>query len=321
MDQNEQHNFGLVLHDNVAMGTFQPHDPNNIYNPEQAAYYNYYVPQEHISNMQAPTGKQHAPVGPAPHVNNGSASKRPLRPQPSSSSSVVPVSAPSAASSHVRTLPVTATGTGTSRATVPAPVANNQSAFINKLYTMLEEADQHLISWDETGTFFIVKNTTDFSKAVLPLYFKHNNFASFVRQLNMYGFHKINDSFFKLNNVCSEVWEFKHHDFRRGEYHLLVNIKRKAPKANGTGGGGNKGGGHSNGRGMYNKEAHLPNSVIGAGSSVSSSPMCNMMTPNMQGNAGGYADLGMLVGGDGGMGGDESVDELQARVYELESKL
>ncbi|KAI8613821.1 HSF-type DNA-binding-domain-containing protein, partial [Chytriomyces sp. MP71] len=85
----------------------------------------------------------------------------------------------------------------------------------------------HLISWDETGTFFIVKNTTDFSKAVLPLYFKHNNFASFVRQLNMYGFHKINDSFFKLNNVCSEVWEFKHHDFRRGEYHLLVNIKRK----------------------------------------------------------------------------------------------
>ncbi|KAI8613820.1 hypothetical protein BC830DRAFT_434480 [Chytriomyces sp. MP71] len=72
---------------------------------------------------------------------------------------------------------------------------------------------------------------------------------------------------------------------------------------------------------MYNKEAHLPNSVIGAGSSVSSSPMCNMMTPNMQGNAGGYADLGMLVGGDGGMGGDESVDELQARVYELESKL
>ncbi|ORY38539.1 winged helix DNA-binding domain-containing protein, partial [Rhizoclosmatium globosum] len=111
----------------------------------------------------------------------------------------------------------------------------NQSAFINKLYTMLEEADQNLISWDQTGTFFIVKNTTDFSKTVLPLYFKHNNFASFVRQLNMYGFHKINDSFFKLNNTCSEVWEFKHHDFRRGEFALLSNIKRKAPKSSSSG--------------------------------------------------------------------------------------
>ncbi|KAJ3123373.1 hypothetical protein HK100_011634 [Physocladia obscura] len=155
--------------------------------------------------------------------------RRPLRP---AGTTTATLSAPSAASSHVRTLPAKATAaTAASGASVANAAVANQSAFINKLYTMLEEADQTLLSWDETGTFFIVKNTTDFSKTVLPLYFKHNNFASFVRQLNMYGFHKINDSFFKLNNTCSEVWEFKHHDFRRGEYHLLSNIKRKAPKS------------------------------------------------------------------------------------------
>jgi hypothetical protein len=91
-----------------------------------------------------------------------------------------------------------------------APGVANQSAFINKLYTMLEDPNVHsLICWDPTGTIFIVHNPTDFAKTVLPQYFKHNNFASFVRQLNMYGFHKVNDSYLKMANQQSEVWEFK----------------------------------------------------------------------------------------------------------------
>ncbi|KAJ3151899.1 hypothetical protein HK101_001855, partial [Irineochytrium annulatum] len=134
--------------------------------------------------------------------------------------------------------------TGGPRSVVPetAPSAN-QAAFIHKLYSMLEDVNvQGLICWDPTGTFFIVNNPTDFSKSVLPQYFKHNNFASFVRQLNMYGFHKINDTYYKLANN-SEVWEFKHPDFRRGEVDLLQNIKRKAPtkmsSSKGNNGGGN----------------------------------------------------------------------------------
>ncbi|CAG8603736.1 13728_t:CDS:2 [Funneliformis mosseae] len=105
------------------------------------------------------------------------------------------------------------------------------AAFVNKLYTMVEDQSiQHLISWAPSGDVFSVSNPTEFSKSVLPQYFKHNNWQSFVRQLNMYGFHKVNDMFHANPSSESQAWEFKHPDFRRGQLLALQNIKRKSSK-------------------------------------------------------------------------------------------
>ena len=51
--------------------------------------------------------------------------------------------------------------------------------------SMVEDPEiQDLITWSDTGDVFRVFNPTAFSKNVLPRYFKHNNWQSFVRQLN-----------------------------------------------------------------------------------------------------------------------------------------
>ena len=49
----------------------------------------------------------------------------------------------------------------------------------------------HLIRWSPNGASFLVLDEDEFSKTLIPDLFKHNNYASFVRQLNMYGFHKV----------------------------------------------------------------------------------------------------------------------------------
>ncbi|CAD6903247.1 unnamed protein product [Tilletia controversa] len=106
--------------------------------------------------------------------------------------------------------------------------AKQQPSFVNKLYSMLEdERIAHMISWAPSGTVFSVANPSVFSKVVLPQWFKHSNWQSFVRQLNMYGFNKVNQTFQGDPVGEIQVWEFRHPRFRRGEVHLLNEIKRK----------------------------------------------------------------------------------------------
>ncbi|KAI9029615.1 HSF-type DNA-binding-domain-containing protein [Phycomyces nitens] len=114
-----------------------------------------------------------------------------------------------------------------------SPNTKTQAAFVNKVYKMLEDPEiQEMISWSRSGDLFSVANPTLFSKIVLPQYFKHNNWQSFVRQLNMYGFHKVNDMIHSNLTNETQTWEFRHPHFRRGAVDDLQNIKRKSAKSN-----------------------------------------------------------------------------------------
>lgn len=83
----------------------------------------------------------------------------------------------------------------------------------------------------------IVPNHERLGREVLPRFFKHGNFASFVRQLNMYGFHKIpqlQQGVLK-NETETELWQFSEPNFQRDRPDLLDRIQRKKGPANGTG--------------------------------------------------------------------------------------
>eukprot|EP00301_Raphidiophrys_heterophryoidea_P008012 c13026_g1_i3.p1 GENE.c13026_g1_i3~~c13026_g1_i3.p1 ORF type:complete len:256 (-),score=58.06 c13026_g1_i3:232-999(-) len=94
-------------------------------------------------------------------------------------------------------------------------------AFLTKTYDIVNDPSSDMIvSWGQTGETFVIHNTTEFCTSILPSHFKHNNLASFVRQLNIYGFQKVGNK---------HMWEFRHERFRRGERHMLAHIKRKTP--------------------------------------------------------------------------------------------
>ncbi|KAI9289860.1 HSF-type DNA-binding-domain-containing protein [Umbelopsis sp. AD052] len=107
---------------------------------------------------------------------------------------------------------------------------SSNNTFVHKLYNMVVDVQyQHLIAWNYTGSSFIVCNIMEFSRDVLPKHFKHNNFSSFVRQLNMYGFHKVNKSPRGHRTLAeNQIWEFSHPKFLRGRPDMLDDIKRKA---------------------------------------------------------------------------------------------
>ncbi|CAG8670474.1 13545_t:CDS:2, partial [Ambispora leptoticha] len=110
-----------------------------------------------------------------------------------------------------------------------AAAAANIPDFVKKLYRMLEDKSySNIVSWGISGDTFVVHDTTEFAKSILPRHFKHNNFASFVRQLNKYDFHKI-----KTNDDGSrreQAWEFQHPKFQCNRRDLLEEIKRKTPQ-------------------------------------------------------------------------------------------
>ncbi|XP_077875607.1 heat shock factor protein 2-like isoform X2 [Ictidomys tridecemlineatus] len=105
----------------------------------------------------------------------------------------------------------------------------NVPAFLSKLWTFVEETHTNeFTTWSQNGQSFLVLDEQRFAKEILPKYFKHNNMASFVWQLNMYGFRKVvhTDSGIVKQERDGPV-EFQHPYFKQGQDDLLENIKRK----------------------------------------------------------------------------------------------
>ncbi|KAF7298508.1 Response regulatory domain-containing protein [Mycena kentingensis (nom. inval.)] len=105
---------------------------------------------------------------------------------------------------------------------------SSTSDFVKKLYKMLEDQTfASVVSWGPQGDCFVVKDMNEFTKSILPRMFKHSNFASFVRQLNKYDFHKVKNT--DDNQFGEHSWTFRHPDFRADRRDALENIKRKVP--------------------------------------------------------------------------------------------
>ncbi|CAB3989399.1 heat shock factor 1 isoform X3 [Paramuricea clavata] len=108
-------------------------------------------------------------------------------------------------------------------------ISSGVPAFLAKLWKLVDDpSSDHLISWSQDETSFIVHDQVTFSRDILPKYFKHNNFASFVRQLNMYGFRKVVGAEQGGLKAEKDDWQFQNANFIRSQPRLLENVKRKS---------------------------------------------------------------------------------------------
>jgi hypothetical protein len=63
-------------------------------------------------------------------------------------------------------------------------------AFIFRLFDLAHaptSPDDTYLRWADDGKAFWIVNPAEFTRRVIPKFFKHTKFSSFIRQLNVYG--------------------------------------------------------------------------------------------------------------------------------------
>lgn len=100
--------------------------------------------------------------------------------------------------------------------------------FLIKTYQLITTCDDDLAEWSDDGETFTVKDTGKFAKEEIPKYFEHNNFSSFSRQLNFYGFKKVPQKPVRIDQSKSSAAYVRFHNekFKRGRIGLLHSIQR-----------------------------------------------------------------------------------------------
>ena len=95
--------------------------------------------------------------------------------------------------------------------------------FLEKLFKILKKKkNNQIIHWNEDGSKVVISDPIKFTVNILPKHFNHQNYSSFVRQLNLYGFNKINN----IYNSTEE--QFFNENFKRDkDIEDIKNIKRK----------------------------------------------------------------------------------------------
>jgi hypothetical protein len=90
--------------------------------------------------------------------------------------------------------------------------------FPAKLYQIIEEENDDIISWNDDGLSFRIIDHFRFERELMPKYFRHRNISSVQRQLNLYGFKCVGRG---ENKGC-----FFHPDFKRGKFDIVKQIRR-----------------------------------------------------------------------------------------------
>lgn len=98
--------------------------------------------------------------------------------------------------------------------------------FPEKLWSLVNNCRSGAISWSRDGDR-ICLNTEEFEKQYMRVggLFQARQVSSFIRQLNLYGFRKVNIGLYKKNR--ENVKEFQNENFLRNHPELLQYVKRK----------------------------------------------------------------------------------------------
>ncbi|KAL7472542.1 hypothetical protein ACHAXS_012912, partial [Conticribra weissflogii] len=116
------------------------------------------------------------------------------------------------------------------------------------LIAYLDKHHPEIASFSADGSTFEVYDQATFSQQYLPQYFKHSNWGSFVRQLNLYGF----SSSRSRDNADVQVW--RHDYFHRDKKEAVGKIKRS--KRNKNSSSQSQGNNPDNGNGVNVSESH-----------------------------------------------------------------